>query len=191
RDRSGEGTRLSVALYDTALAWSAYHIGGFIDSGFVPQPMGSELAMIAPYGAFPTADGELMIAAGNEGLFRRLCDALSLRDVPPDPRFATNAVRVAHRAEINALISARTTAFTTAALLALLRSGGVPCAPIRNIAQVSADEQTIASGMIAQGEGPTALRLPLRWDGARSPAGTAPPRPGEHSAGIRAELGLA
>lgn len=189
RDASGRGTRLSVALYDTALAWSAYHIAGCIDTGFVPRPMGSELPMIAPYGSFETADGEIMIAAGNDGLFRRLCEALSLNAASEDDRFGSNEARVAHRTLLNDTVRSRTATFPTHELLGLLRSHGVPCAPIQDVGEVSADEQTLASGMIDRGNGPTGLRLPIRFAGIRPDAGAAPPRPGEHTAAIRSELG--
>jgi crotonobetainyl-CoA:carnitine CoA-transferase CaiB-like acyl-CoA transferase len=190
REATGAGTRLTVSLYDTALAWNAYHIAGFMDTGFVPEPMGSELAMIAPYGAFRTADGRIMIAAGNDGLFARLCEALSLLETRDDPRFSSNASRVAHRSAVNEAIRSRTMRHTTRELLELLRTHGVPCAPIQDIAQVAVDEQTDASEMIARGQGPTALRVPIRFAGRRAPAGARPPRAGEHTAAILAELDL-
>ena len=189
RDATGAGTRLSTALYDTALAWNSYHIAGYADTGFVPGPMGSELPMIAPYGAFATADGEIMIAAGNDGLFGRLCDALSLAGLSGDDRFSSNAARVAHRKEVNDAVRGRTRTMTTADLLVRLRDHGVPCAPIQDIAEVCADEQTVASGMIARSDGATAVRLPVRFDGVRPEAGTPPPRAGEHTAAVLAELG--
>jgi crotonobetainyl-CoA:carnitine CoA-transferase CaiB-like acyl-CoA transferase len=184
RDRNGRGTRLSVALYDTALAWSSYHIGACVDTGFVPSPMGSELPMIAPYGAFQTADGRVMIAAGNDGLFRRLCAALELSVLPDDVRYRHNSARVAHRTEVNAAVSEATSARTVAEVLTLLRSAGVPCAPILDIEGVLAEEQTRAADMIERGNGPTAVRLPIRWNGERTPAGRPPPRAGEHTAAI-------
>ena len=190
RDATGAGTRLSAALYDTALAWNSYHIAGCVDTGFVPRPMGSELPMIAPYGAFASADGEIMIAAGNDGLFARLCDALSLADMSADDRFDSNAARVAHRKEVNDAVRGRTRTLTTADLLVRLRDHGVPCAPIQDIAEVCADDQTGASGMIARSGGATSVRLPVRFDGVRPEAGTPPPRAGEHTAAVLAELRL-
>lgn len=181
---------MSVALYDTALAWNAYHIAGYLDTGYVPRPMGSELPMIAPYGAFETADGEIMIAAGNDGLFRRLCTSLSLELPIDDERFSSNAARVAHRDAVNEAVSSRTRSLDTADLLALLRGHGVPCAPILDVAQVSADEQTLASGMVDQSNGATALKLPIRFNGTRAEAGPPPPRAGQHTAAILSELGM-
>jgi crotonobetainyl-CoA:carnitine CoA-transferase CaiB-like acyl-CoA transferase len=190
RDSTGAGTHLSVALYDTALAWNAYHLAGYAGTGAVPGPMGSELPMIVPYGAFPTRDGQLMIAAANDNLFRRLCTALALGDAAADARFADNPARVAHRAEVNVLVAGATSRFTTPALLQRLREAGVPCAPILDIAEVAADPQTAASGMIVQEHGRTATSLPLRLAGERPPARGHVPRLGEHTAAVRAELGL-
>ncbi|MBR9989955.1 MAG: CoA transferase [Gemmatimonadetes bacterium] len=188
RDATGSGTHLSVALYDTALAWNSYHIAGYIDTGTVPHPMGSELPMIAPYGAFDTSDSRIMIAAGNDGLFQRLCTALSLDALKHDDRFATNASRVAHRSAVNDAIGSRTHVFTTDDLLAVLRDHGVPCAPIHDIEQVSNDAQTRASDMVEQGNGVTALRLPIRFAGVRPQAGTPPPGAGDHTKEIMEEL---
>jgi len=165
RDATGTGTRLSVALYDTALAWNAYHLAGTAATGFVPGAMGSELPMIAPYGAFPTADGELMIACANDGLFVRLSRALALT-LHEDARFTSNRARVEHRVVLRELLTQATTAHATTALLDLLRGAGVPCAPIQDMAQVLADPQTRASGMLDPDD-PATVRLPLRWNGER------------------------
>jgi crotonobetainyl-CoA:carnitine CoA-transferase CaiB-like acyl-CoA transferase len=186
RDATGAGTRLSVALYDTALAWNAYHLLGHYADGTVPTPMGTELPMIAPYGAFPTADGTLMIAAGNDALFGRLCRALSLDDVTADTRFGSNAARVAHRPHVNAIIADATRAHATDALLALLREAGVPCAPILDIGEVAAEPQTLASGMIAE----QAMCLPLRVDGERLAATGRVPSRGEHTGEVLRALGF-
>jgi crotonobetainyl-CoA:carnitine CoA-transferase CaiB-like acyl-CoA transferase len=190
RDVTGAGSRLSVALYDTALAWNAYHLAGCIDTDTVPVPMGSELPMIAPYGAFETCDGRVMIAAGNDGLFVRLCTALDFAGFANEDRFSSNAARVAHRGAVNDAVSSRTRRHTTADLLTLLREHGVPCAPILDIEQVSRDPQTHASGMVERGSGPTALKLPIRFSGTRPPAGSPPPAVGQHTAEIMRELGL-
>ncbi|HUF51850.1 MAG TPA: CoA transferase [Longimicrobiales bacterium] len=188
RAATGAGTQLSVALYDTALAWNAYHLAATVDTGYVPAPMGTEMPMIAPYGAFPTADGELMIAAANDVLFRRLCTALSLHELLQDQRLSTNPSRVTQRAELNRIISAATARYATAALIAVLRDAGVPCAPIQDMAEVVRDEQTRASGMIVSDEGGTTLRLPIRFGGSRPDAGTPAPAAGAHTAQLLDEL---
>jgi crotonobetainyl-CoA:carnitine CoA-transferase CaiB-like acyl-CoA transferase len=188
RDASGAGTQLSVALYDTALAWNAYHLTGYLDTGSVPGPMGTGLPMIAPYGAFPTADGRIMLAPANDGLFVRLCTALGAAALAGDERFRDNPSRVANRAAVDALIGEATSHFETSVLLDLLRTAGVPCAPIQGIAEVAADAQTLASGMIEQPGDGSAVALPLRFAGARPPVRGTVPRAGEHTAEVLAEL---
>jgi crotonobetainyl-CoA:carnitine CoA-transferase CaiB-like acyl-CoA transferase len=189
-DATGEGARLSVALFDTALTWNSYHLVGCEATGEVPRGMGSELPMIAPYGAFPTADGQLMIAAANDGLFGRLSGALDLRALTADERFASNPARVAHRAELAQAISGATSRHTTAELLELLRGAGVPCAPILDVAEVLAEPQTQASGMLVRRDGSTALPLPIRCDGMRNAPGAPAPALGADTGAVLGTLGL-
>jgi crotonobetainyl-CoA:carnitine CoA-transferase CaiB-like acyl-CoA transferase len=188
RDSTGRGTRLSVSLYDTTLAWNSYHLAGYVETGHVPQPMGSELGMICPYGAFPTADGTLMIAAANDRLFRRLCSALGLDDVAHDPAFRDNPARVANRERLRGVLGRATSALSTAALLDVLRAAGVPCAPIQDMADVARDPQTQASGMLEREGGATTV-LPIRRAGMRNSAGARPPRLGEHTDEVLGQTG--
>ena len=188
RAATGSGRQISVALYDTALAWNAYHIAAAVDTGYVPQPMGSEMPMIAPYGAFATADGELMIAAANDALFVRLCHALDVAHLTHDERLRTNPLRVQHRALVNAAIEAETVTRDTQSLTALLRAAGVPCAPIQDMQQVVLDAQTAASEMIATDEGGTTLRMPIRFDGERPPVRAPAPTAGADTRDVLSEL---
>jgi crotonobetainyl-CoA:carnitine CoA-transferase CaiB-like acyl-CoA transferase len=189
-EATGEGARISVALFDTALTWSCYHLVGCEETGFVPGRMGSELPMIAPYGAFPTADGQLMIAAANDGLFLRLCRALGLDDLAADDRFRDNPSRVGHRPALRRAIGEATVRHATDALLALLRGAGVPCAPILDVAQVLAEPQTRASGMLVKAEGSAAMPLPIRRHGRRNQPGGAAPAAGADTKAVLAELEL-
>lgn len=195
RDRTGEGRHLSAALFDTALAWSAYHLMGYLASGEVPGPMGTELPMIAPYGAFPTADGRVMIAAGNDGLFARACEALDIPDLAHDPAYADNPSRVRNRETLNDAFSVATRRHASDEVIRRLRDTGVPCAPILGIDEVATDPQTLASGMLGSVPHPglpgyPMVALPIRWDGERAPVRTPPPRVGEHTAEILEELGF-
>src|SRR5438067_6085618 len=126
REATGRAVEVTTALFDTALMWVAYHLMGYLGSGEVPQPQGSGTAMIAPYQAFPTADGYAMIAAGSDAIFQRLADALGDPDLGADPRFADNPARVLNRAALVEAIAASTRRFKTADLLERLRAAGVP-----------------------------------------------------------------
>jgi crotonobetainyl-CoA:carnitine CoA-transferase CaiB-like acyl-CoA transferase len=181
RDVTGVGSHVGAALYDTALAWNAYHILGYIASGVVPSPVGTSFPLIVPYDAFPTSDGRLMIAAANDGLFTKLCDVLQLDELRADPRARTNPDRVAARAFVNDAVSAKTVLYATSELIAKLRAAGVPCAPVQDVAQVVADPQTIATGMLQHigMEGApdyTAVAMPLKFDGVRPAADGVPPQ---------------
>jgi crotonobetainyl-CoA:carnitine CoA-transferase CaiB-like acyl-CoA transferase len=196
RERNGRGAHVTSSLLDTSVSWMAYHLQGYFGAGSVPGPMGTGLGMIAPYQAFPARDGSIMIAAGNDATFRRLCNALGRDAMAADPRFASNPARVSHRTELERLIAERTRQDAAADLVALLREAAVPCAPIQDVAQVATDEQVRASGMLRpMPDAPIAdyvdVAMPIQWDGVRAPALRPPPRLGEHTAEILEELDLA
>ena len=184
RDRTGAGTHVVTSLLETAVSWMAYHVQGHMATGDVPRPMGTGLGMIAPYEAFPASDGRVMIAAGNDGLFRRLCDALELPDLAADTRFATNADRVAHRTSLTRAVADRTATMTATTLLERLREAGVPAAPIQDVGEVVRDAQVRASGIIrdaphARIDGYAEVAMPVTFDGARPATRAGPPlRPG-------------
>jgi crotonobetainyl-CoA:carnitine CoA-transferase CaiB-like acyl-CoA transferase len=195
RASDGAGSHVTTSLLDTAVTWMAYHLQGYFGTGEVPGPMGSGLGMIAPYEAFPTADGHVMIAAGNDATFRRLCHALELAALAEDPRLATNPGRVAHREELVAAVATRTRRERAEGIVARLQAAAVPCAPIQDVGDVARDEQVAAAGMLrpvadAPLPGYVDVALPARWDGARAPVRRPPPRPGEHTDEILDELGL-
>ncbi len=196
RDRTGDGCEVTTALFDTALAWIPYQLIGYLGSGRVPGPQGSGTAIIVPYQAFATADGSLMIAAGTDTLFARLCRALGRADLADDPRFTDNPARVRHRDALIPALEAATRVVPTVELLERLRAADVPCAPIQTIDAVAADPQTKASEMLAPTPHPEipdllTVALPVRWDGARPIPRRPPPRLGEHTGEILTDLGLA
>ena len=194
RDATGRGCHVECSLLGSALTWVGYHLIGYLANGEVPGPMGSGLSMIAPYEAFPTADGHLMINAGNDTTFGRLVEALGLDEVGRDERFADNPSRARNREALFAAISEKTVKLDTAALLALLHAHNVPSAPIQDVRQVVADPQVAALGLLRTAEHPHIddyrdVAMPVRWDGRRTGLRSVPPRAGEHTAEVLAELG--
>jgi len=194
RDRTGQAVEVSTALFETALAWMAYHAAGYLGSGEVPGPQGSGTAMIVPYQAFPTADGYVMIGAGSDALFARLAAALEAPALAADPRYQDNPSRVRHRAELVAALAALTRPLTSAELVARLRQAGVPCAPILTVDAVLAEPQTAASGMLLAAPHPRipgyrTIGLPVAWNGVRPGVRRIPPRLGEHTDEVLAWLG--
>lgn len=194
RDATGNGVALETSLMDTALTWVSYHTMGYLATGREPGPMGSALGSIAPYRAFRTTDGHVMIAAGNDAIFGRLCEALGLDALAADPRFATNAERVHNRDALDVLIEAETSALSTAELLERTRRHAIPASAIQSIAEVAEDEQVEVSEMLtprphARSEEYRDVSLPLRIDGRRPSGGAPPPLPGEHTREVLAELG--
>jgi crotonobetainyl-CoA:carnitine CoA-transferase CaiB-like acyl-CoA transferase len=188
RERGAGPQLVDTSLYETALNWVPYQLLGYLATGSSPRRMGSALAMLAPYEAFATEDGEIVIAAANERLFSRLCEVLGVPELATDPRFATNAERVANRAALHAALAYRTVCATTSHWLDRLRSAGVPAAPVQDIAQVASDPQTEAL-RIRQAmphaviENLELIALPLSVNGKRVRHHTAPPKLGEHSPG--------
>ncbi len=193
REETGRGERVVTALYETALAWMSYHLTTHW-AGATPRRHGSGTSTIAPYEAFATADGRLMIAAGNDALFGRLCEALGLPGLAAEERFRGNADRVRNRDALHVAIEVATTAWQTEALADALVAAGVPCSPIRSVPEVAEDAQAAALGMFQRhpglGEMPS-VGLPLRIGGERPPLRQAPPKRGEHNREVLAELGFA
>jgi crotonobetainyl-CoA:carnitine CoA-transferase CaiB-like acyl-CoA transferase len=183
RDRTGAGGHIRAALFETALAYNAYHIAGYLAGGEVPTPRGNAFPLIAPYGEFPTADGRIVIAPASDRLFRRLCLALGLEGLAEEERLASNAGRVAAREELDRAVSAVTSTRTTAELLAQLREAGVPCAPVLDIAEVCADDQTRGSGALDCDR----VLPPVTWNGLRPRGSDGIPAPGEHNTEVFTE----
>jgi crotonobetainyl-CoA:carnitine CoA-transferase CaiB-like acyl-CoA transferase len=195
RDRTGRGVHVTTALFDTALAWTAFQMSQYLGTGEVPLPQGSGTAMICPYEAFPARDAWVMIAAGSDALFTRCCEALEVPALAQDSRYRDNPTRVANRKALIEALSAVTRALDSADVLARLQKAGVPSAPINTLDRIVAEPQTEASGMLVPAKHPRlpdyrALGLPIRWDGERPGITRVPPLLGEHTAEVLAELGF-
>lgn len=171
RSASGQGCIVGTSLFETAIAWLTIQMAGYLATGEIRKPMGSGIAEIVPHQAFRTTDGFLMVAAGNDGLFRKLAHAVEHPAWGADERFTTNESRVRNRVT---LIGALEEIFLTRSIAewgCILDAHGVPHAPIQSIDQVATHPQTAALGMIQQAPDLDMMLvgLPLSFDGVRPP----------------------
>jgi len=183
RTGSGEGSVVDVSLLETAAAWMAPFAMQYLASGTVPGKQGTGQAGIVPYRSFRTADGDLVVAAGNDRLYRRLCDVVGNPGWADDPRFATNPDRVANAAELDALLEPALGTRTTGAWVAAFEEAGVPCAPVQDVAQMLAHEQIAALDLLQPlpGLSQPVVGPAVSFDEERPVARTAPPELGELS----------
>jgi len=194
RERTGEGCLVTTSLFETATWWLSYHLVGFLAAGAAPRRWGSASPSIAPYEVFPTADGDLFVAAANDRLFRLLADTLGIPGVADDPRFATNPSRVENVVELRGVIRRQLALRPAREWEALLRSKAIPCSPVASVADFSADPQMNALELLAPVGDPDLERLrlvapPVAYDGRRAVEATRPPGLGEHTSAVLAELG--
>jgi crotonobetainyl-CoA:carnitine CoA-transferase CaiB-like acyl-CoA transferase len=191
RRRTGRGGVIDTSLYESALAWMTIPIAAYLVDRKLPTRQGSGVEMIVPYQAFAAADGWLMVAAGNDNLFRRLCGVIARRELAEDPRFRTNKDRVVNREALIAILGDIFAAQPVATWQSRLDEAGIPNGPIQTLDQVVGDAQTSALGMIqklaqaSSAENPLSLvGLPLSFDGGRPPFAKAAPTLGEDNGSL-------
>ncbi len=202
RYRTGLGQQIDMALLDVGMATLANQAGGFLNTGKVPRAQGNSHPSLAPYQDFPTQDGAMLLAVGNDGQFSRFCQAAGRPEWAADERFASNTLRVRHREALIPAMQELTRTRTTAAWIALLEDKAVPCGPINDIGQAFADGQVKARGLaisqpraaeVAAQDGITAIASvasPLRLMDTPPVLRRAPPALGEHTQEVLAGLGL-
>ena len=185
RGRTGLGQHIDMALLDVATSIMANQALNYLVSGKVPTRLGNAHPNIVPYQVFPVSDGHIVIAVGNDGQFRKLCQVLREPALADNPDYATNPLRVKHRAPLCVRVAGLTAALTRDELLTALEGAGVPAGPINTVADVFADKQVIARGMRVDLVNPDAalgsvpsVRSPIMIDGAPMAADRPSPRLG-------------
>lgn len=194
RKMTGRGARVETSLLETATWWLSYHLGGFLASGVDPQRQGTTTGFIAPYESFPTAEGDIFVAAPNDNLFRAFVRAIDLPDLVDDPRFVDNPTRVRHRVALRDRIVVRLAARSAVEWESVLREASVPCTRVRSVGDFAADPQLEALGLVRplpHDDAPSleAVDLPVRVDGVRATRWTPPPRLGQDTDEVLRELG--
>jgi len=198
RETSGKGSHIDMALMDSMVGVLANQATYYLVSGEPPKRMGNAHASVVPYQTFPTQDGWLLIACGNDGQFVKMMQVLGDPDMAKDERYATNAARVVNRETFIPRLFERTKKLTTAQLAEKFEAVGVPAGPINTLAEVFADPQVIARDMRVDLPHPDAkggmipgVRTPITINGRRAAADRAPPKVGEHTEEILREIGEA
>jgi len=161
REKTGEATKVDVALFDCQLALLENAIMRYTTSGEIPGPLGARHPSITPFEAFKTKDGELIIAAGNDGLWVKLTEALGHPELAQNPDYKTNPLRNQHQAQLKAELDAILSANTRDRWIEVLEAAGIPCGPVNNVAQALAHPQVEARNMLIEVDDATTGALKL------------------------------
>jgi crotonobetainyl-CoA:carnitine CoA-transferase CaiB-like acyl-CoA transferase len=194
-EQTGKGQLIDMSLLDTQIGVLANQNLNYLISGKAPVQMGNAHMNIAPYEVFPVADGHLIIAVGNDGQFRRLCEVIGKPELSSDPDFQTNSARVTNRKRLREILVTELAESEKSALLGKLEAANVPASPINTIEEMFADPQTIARSMRfdlrdSQGTSLPAVRSPIVLPAAPLVYERPSPRLGEHTAEVLAEIGM-
>ena len=186
RAETGRGQHLDLALLDSTVAILANQGANYLATGAAPGRLGNAHPNIVPYQTFKTADGDMIVACGNDGQFRKLCEVANCAHLADDPRFATNGKRVENRDELTEMLAAIVAKRPTRHWVEALEAAGVPNGPINAIDQVFREPQAIARGLKIELPHPTAgkvslVRSPMRFSGTRAEHELPPPTLGQHT----------
>jgi len=199
RHSTGAGQHIDMSLLDVGMAILANQASGFLNTGKVPQRQGNTHPSLAPYQDFPTADGAMLLAIGNDGQFARFCETAGKPEWAQDERFIRNTSRVKHRDALIPAMEAVTRTRKTAEWITLLEDKAVPCGPINDIGQAFEDPQVKARGLAISlprnaGDGIASIAgvaSPLRLADTPPVLKLAPPALGQHTLEVLNEIGLA
>jgi crotonobetainyl-CoA:carnitine CoA-transferase CaiB-like acyl-CoA transferase len=194
RERTGRGQHLDLALLDSQIALLAYQNTNYFSTGEPPKRIGNLHPNIVPYQPFRTRDGDVILACGNDNLFRKFCEAAGCAELVGDARFSTNGKRVENRAELTRLLQEVFRKRKTSEWVDLLEAAGVPNGPINNIAQVYAEPQVKARGVRVELTNASGVKVPLvaspmRFSETPVEYRLAPPALGQHTEEVLRGLG--
>jgi crotonobetainyl-CoA:carnitine CoA-transferase CaiB-like acyl-CoA transferase len=194
REKTGEGQVVDIGMLDGAAALLTYQAGNYFATGETPKRLGNRHPTIVPYEVFDASDGKVVVAVGNDGIWRTFCDVAGLEDIVADERFANNSARLKNYDALKAILGRVFHTRTRAEWLRILRDAGVPCGSVRDVPEVLADPQLKARAMVAELHHPTVgpinvigspIKLSLTPPSIRTP----PPTLGQHRESILSELG--
>jgi crotonobetainyl-CoA:carnitine CoA-transferase CaiB-like acyl-CoA transferase len=194
RERTNQGAFVETSLLDAIVSQMSYHAVGHLATGKIPGPLGTASPSLVPYQLFEASDAKMIVACNSDDAYRRLCKALARADLAEDPRFATNAERLANKPALIQILSEIFHTRTVAVWCELLDAHHVPCSKIHNVADVVRDSQVAARELLPEVPHPTieglrAPAAPFRFGGGGAVAASAPPALGEHTDAVLRELG--
>lgn len=190
---TGQGQRTEVSLTNGMVSFLSYIATTYFASGTVPPRSGNDHPIAAPYGLFPTRDGQIALAPADNAFFGRLADALGMPELKDDPLYANNIQRVANRSRINAIVGGKLATQSTAYWVETLNKAGVPCGPVNGVAEALSDPQILQQEMVLsvarEGREPMQmLGFPMKFSETPCRIRRIAPELGEHTAEIIAEV---
>jgi len=190
RDETGEGQHVETALLSSALSAMVNQTSAYVAGGVTPRRMGNAHLSLFPYEPLPTGDGELIVAAGNDGQFRRLCQAIGAPELADDPRFATSGDRNVRREELKPLLLERLATRSAAEWFPVLTKAGVPCGPINDVSQGVALAADLGLAPVADAGGIPTTRNPITLSATPARYDLAPPALDADGPAVRSWLGF-
>ena len=194
RERTGEGQRIDVSLLGTTIAWMTYHAVAYFATGKAPGRTGSHHPSVSPYGGYPTKDGFLVVAIAFDSHWVKFCELVGRPELITDLRFASNPERVINRAELDPIVVEILADKSATEWAGIMDAAGIPCSPINDIAQALALPQVAFQDYVASVPHPDIPDLkmpgiPIKFSADPSSIRRHPPKQGEHTAEVLAELG--